>query len=274
MPACLLGPADRICSLDTVAVGGETYHFGTGRLHHQEHPLQAAQKNAIKPWQVKTWCIGTPSARFVAKMEDVLEVYARPYDPTHPVVCVDEGAKELRSTPRGTLPCEPEQALRQDYEYARHGKVNLFVAVEPLSGWRSVRVTARHTSVDFAEELRFLVDVMYRDAEQVVLVTDNLNIHTPACLYEAFPPAEARRIARKIEWHYTPEHGSWLNIAEIELSVLHRQCLDHRLEDAETVVREVTAWEQERNRAQRKVNWQFTTADARVKLRRLYPILK
>jgi hypothetical protein len=165
--------------------------------------VQATQKNEIKPWQVKTWCIGTPSARFVAKMEDVLDVYARPYDPKRPVVCVDEGAKELRSTPRGTLPPEPATPVRQDYEYERHGKVNLFVAVEPLSGWRSVRVTERHTSLDFAEELRLLVDLAYPEAEQVVLVTDNLNIHSPACLYEAFPPSEARRLASKIEWHYT-----------------------------------------------------------------------
>lgn len=207
-------------------------------------------------------------------MEDVLEVYARPYDPKRPVVCVDEGAKELRSTPRGSLPSEPDQPLRQDYEYARHGKVNLFVAVEPLSSWRSVRVTERHTSVDFAEELRFLVDETYRHAEQVVLVTDNLNIHTPACLYEAFPPAEARRIASKIEWHYTPEHGSWLNIAEIELSVLHRQCLNRRLDDADAVIGETLAWQIERNAARSKVNWQFTSADARVKLRRLYPPMK
>lgn len=207
-------------------------------------------------------------------MEDVLDVYARPYDPKRPVVCVDEGAKELRSTPRGSLSCKPGQAKKEDYEYARHGKVNLFVAVEPLFGWRSVRVTQRHTSVDFAEQLRYLVDVIYHKAEQVVLVTDNLNIHTPACLYEAFPPAEACRIARKIEWHYTPEHGSWLNVAEIELSVLHRQCLDRRLEDAAAVERETAAWEAERNAVQVRVCWQFTTTDARIKLRRLYPVLK
>jgi DDE superfamily endonuclease len=207
-------------------------------------------------------------------MEDVLSVYARPYDPLYPVVCVDEGAKELRSTPRGTLPMEPGQPIRLDYEYERHGKANLFVAVEPLTGWRSVRVTERHTRVDFAEELRFLVDLVYPDARQVVLVTDNLNIHSPACLYEAFPPSEARRIAERIEWHYTPEHGSWLNIAEIELSVLHRQCLDRRIEDVERLTTEIEAWETERNQREAKVHWQFTTADARIKLRRLYPQLK
>jgi hypothetical protein len=207
-------------------------------------------------------------------MEDVLEVYARAYDPKRPVLCVDEGAKELRSTPRGTLPMQPGKPARLDYEYERHGKANLFVAVEPLTGWRSVRVTERHTSVDFAEELRLLVDIAYPDAEQVVLVTDNLNIHSLSCLYEAFPAPEARRIARKIEWHYTPEHGSWLNIAEIELSVLHRQCLSRRIEDAQVLAREIAAWQRARNAAPRPVNWQFTTADARIKLKRLYPRLK
>lgn len=207
-------------------------------------------------------------------MEDVLEVYARPYDPKRPVVCLDEGAKELRTTPRGVLACEAGRSARQDYEYGRFGKANLFVAVEPLSGWRHVRVTQRHTSVDFAEELRFLVDDVYREADQVVLVTDNLNIHHIACLYEAFCPVEARRIASKIEWHYTPEHGSWLNIAEIELSVLHRQCLNRRIADVETLSWEVSAWQERRNGSQAKIRWQFTTADARIKLRKLYPVLK
>ena len=223
---------------------------------------------------MKSWCIGAPSAKYVAKMEDVLEVYARPYDPKRPVVCVDEGAKELRSTPRGSLPMEPGKAERQDYEYARHGKANLFVSVEPLTGRRRIRVTERRTSIDFAEELRFLVDIDYADAECLVLVTDNLNTHTPACLYEAFPPQEARRIAQKIEWHYTPEHGSWLNIAEIELSVLHRQCLNRRIEDVPRLEQEVLARQESRNAAPAKINWQFTTADARIKLRRLYPTLK
>jgi DDE superfamily endonuclease len=223
---------------------------------------------------VKSWCIGAPSAKYVAKMEDVLSVYARPYDPKRPVVCVDEGAKELRSTPRGSLPMEPGEPERQDYEYARHGKANLFVSIEPLTGRRRIRVSERRTSIDFAEELRILVDIDYAHAECVVLVTDNLNIHTPACLYEAFPAAEARRIAEKIEWHYTPEHGSWLNMAEIELSVLHRQCLNRRIVDVPSLEREVLAWQEARNMAEAKVHWQFTTADARIKLRRLYPALK
>jgi hypothetical protein len=223
---------------------------------------------------VKSWCIGKPSAKYVAKMEDVLEVYARAYNPKRPVVCVDEGAKELRSTPRGSLPMEPGEPERQDYEYARHGKANLFVSVQPLTGRRRIRVSERRTSVDFAEELRLIVDVDYPDAECVVLVSDNLNTHTLACLYEAFPPQEARRIAGKIEWHHTPEHGSWLNMAEIELSVLHRQCLSRRIEDVPELEREALAWEEARNATGAKIHWQFTTADARIKLRRLYPVLK
>lgn len=207
-------------------------------------------------------------------MEDVLDVYQRPYDPQRPVVCLDEKSKELRDTPRGTLPMAPGQEAREDYEYARHGTANLFLAVEPLAGRRTVRVTERRTAQDFAEQLRRLVDEDYAEAEQIVLVTDNLNTHRPACLYERFPPEEARRIARKIEWHYTPEHGSWLNIAECELSVLGRQCLNRRIEDRDTLVREVQAWEAERNAAEVTIDWQFTAADARIKLKRLYPVIK
>jgi hypothetical protein len=207
-------------------------------------------------------------------MEDVLDVYQRPYDPQRPVVCLDEKSKELRDTPRGALPAAPGQEAREDYEYARHGTANLFLAVEPLAGRRTVRVTERRTAQDFAEQLRRLVDEDYAEAERIVLVTDNLNIHRPACLYERFPPAEARRIAGKIEWHYTPEHGSWLNVAECELSVLARQCLHRRIGDRATLVHEVQAWEVERNAAQVTIDWQFTAADARIKLKRLYPVIK
>jgi hypothetical protein len=233
-----------------------------------------AQKNELKPWQVKSWCIGKPSAGYVAKMEDVLDVYARPYDAQRPVVCLDETSKELRDTPRGSLPLQPEQPERQDYEYARHGVCNLFLAVEPLRGRRRVRVTDRRTAQDFAEQLRILVEEDYADADRIVLVTDNLNTHTPACLYERFEPAQARRIASKLEWHYTPEHGSWLNIAECELSVLARQCLDRRIPHKATLEREAAAWETRRNAARVTVDWHFTAADARIKLKRLYPVLK
>ena len=223
---------------------------------------------------MKTWCIGTASATYVAKMEDVLDVYQRPYNPKRPVVCIDEGGKELRDTPHGTQPMQVGQPAREDYEYERLGKANLFMSVEPLAGKRRVRVTERHTYPDFAHELRHLVDEDYPDAEKVVLVCDNLNTHTPACLYASFAPEEAHRVAARIEWHYTPEHGSWLNMAECELSVLARQCLDRRIPDIETLTREAACWEQRRNGMQVKIHWQFTTADARIKLRRLYPVLK
>jgi hypothetical protein len=223
---------------------------------------------------VKTWCIGTPSATYVAKMEDVLDVYQRPYDPKRPVVCFDEGGKELRGTPQGTLPMQAGQPMREDYEYERLGKANVFLSLEPLAGRRRVRITQRHTYADTAYELRALVDEEYPDAEAVVVVCDNLGTHTPACLYATFEPEEAHRIAAKIEWHYTPEHGSWLNMAACELSVFARQCLDRRIPDVETLAREAAAWEQQRNARQVKVCWQFTTADARIKLRRLYPVLK
>ena len=207
-------------------------------------------------------------------MEDVLEVYHRPYDERFPVVCLDEAGKELRSTPRGSMPMQPGRVARQDYEYERHGVCNLFLAMEALRGWRSVRVTDRRTKLDFAEQLQLLVDEDYPEAEKIILVTDNLNTHRPACLYERFEPAEARRIAAKIEWHYTPKHGSWLNIAECELSVLARQCLARRIADSETLTREVAAWTAQRNNARVTVDWHFTTDDARIRLKRLYPVIK
>ncbi len=233
------------------------------------------EKNALRPWRVKSWCLsGTPSGAYVAKMEDVLDVYHRPYDPRRPQVCLDEKSKELHSTPRGSLSPEPGQPLRQDYEYERHGVCNLFLAFEPLRGRRKVRVTDRRTKQDFAEQLRLLADEDYPEAERIVLVVDNLNTHGPGALYERFTPEEAHRLAAKFEWHYTPEHGSWLNVAECELAVLTRQCLDQRIPDKDTLIREVAAWETRRQRASVKVDWQFTTADARIKLKRLYPIVK
>jgi hypothetical protein len=232
------------------------------------------EKNKLKPWRVKSWCIGKPSAQYVAKMEDVLDVYQRPYDAKRPVVCLDETSKELHDTPRGSLPMQRGQPKRQDYEYARNGVCNLFMAIEPLRGHRKVRVTDRRTAQDFAEQLRVLVEEDYPDADVIVLVTDNLNTHTPACLYERFEAAQARHIARKIEWHYTPEHGSWLNIAECELSVLTGQCINKRIPHKAALEEEVAAWESRRNAARVTVDWQFTTVDARIKLRRLYPVLK
>jgi hypothetical protein len=204
-------------------------------------------------------------------MEDVLEVYRRPYDPRHPQVCLDETSKQLLADVREGQPMKPGRVEREDYEYERHGVANLFLWCEPLAGRRHVAVTDHRTKVDWAQVVKDLVDVHYPNAERMVLVMDNLNIHTPAALYEAFAPAEARRIADRLEIHHTPKHGSWLDIAEIELSALTRQCLDRRIPDQDTLIKEVAAWEQERNDAHVAVDWQFTTADARVKLKHLYP---
>src|SRR5439155_9251415 len=234
-----------------------------------------AQKNDLKPWLKQQWVIPPKaSAAFVANMEDVLDVYAKPYDPSHPVVCVDEGGKQLIGDVREPLPVRPGSPAKQDGEYERGGTANLFMAFEPLGGRRHVAVTERRTSVDFATFLRVLSDEHYADAERIVLVCDNLNTHTPAALYEAFEPAEARRLTERFEWHYTPKHGSWLNVAEMELSVVARQCLDRRIPDLKTLKREVAAWEKARNAAVVKVDWQFTTADARVNLKKLYRTLQ
>ncbi len=205
-------------------------------------------------------------------MEGVLDVYARPPDPRRPLVCFDEGSKELHGEVRAALPAAPGRPLRYDAGYERHGTANLFLMCAPLLGWRAVKATERRTRVDWAECVRELVDVHFPDAERVVLVLDNLNTHDPASLFSAFAPAEAKRIWDKLELHYTPKHGSWLNIAEIELSVLGRQCLDRRIADRAALAAEVAAWVADRNSARVTVDWQFTTADARTKLRRLYPV--
>lgn len=206
-------------------------------------------------------------------MEDVLSVYQRPYDPKQPVICLDEIQKTFRSTPRGEISMQPGQPLREDYEYKRAGKCSIFLAVEPLAGFRKVWVSYQRTKLDFAAVIKALVDEVYPDAEKLVLVVDNLNIHHPAALYERFVPSEARRLADKIEWHYTPEHASWLNIAECELSVLRRQSLRKRVADIETVRQKLIAWETKRNQRQKGIDWRFTTEDARIKLKRLYPIV-
>lgn len=207
-------------------------------------------------------------------MEDVLDVYKRPYDAQQPVVCLDEASKQLVAEVNAPLPPEPGQPERADYEYERRGTANVFMVFEPLAGQRRVEVTARRTAVDFANVVRRLVDVDYAQADRVILVMDNLNTHGPGSLYEAFEPAEARRILGRLEIHHTPKHASWLNMAETELSVLGRQCLDRRIADQETLAKEVSTWEKERNERSVKVDWQFTTADARIKLKRLYPTIE
>ncbi len=203
-------------------------------------------------------------------MEDVLDVYTRPHDPARPVVCLDETSRQVLAEVRPPLPAAPGQPRREDPEYVREGVCNLFLVCEPLRGWRHVVVSDRRTRLDFAHVIKELVDVHYPAAEVIVLVLDNLNTHTPAALYEAFPPAEAKRLADKLEIHYTPKHGSWLNMAEIELGVLAGQCLARRIPDRAALEREVAAWEAARNAATRTIDWRFTTADARIKLKHLY----
>ena len=213
------------------------------------------------------------SADFVAHMEDVLDLYAEPYDPQWPVVCFDETSTQLLADTRLPLPPQPGHPLRQDYEYRREGTRNLFLACEPLAGWRHVAVTQRRTMQDFAHQMRWLVDEAYPEVPVVRVVLDNLNTHRTASLYETFPAAEARRIAKRLEFHYTPKHGSWLNMAEIEFSVLVRSCLKQRLPDVESLQREVGASVPERNEARVTINWRFKTQDARTKLHRLYPFV-
>ena len=214
------------------------------------------------------------NADFVCAMEDVLEVYHRPHDPQRPVVCFDESSKQLVKETRTPIPAASGRPATIDYEYERNGTANLFMMFEPLGGQRRVVVTERRTATDYAHAVQHLVDEVHPHAEKIVLVQDNLNTHKPASLYDAFPPEEARRLIEKLEVHDTPKHGSWLNMAETELGILSRQCLDRRLPDRATLTAEVAAWERDRNAAQCRVDWQFTTTDARVKLKRLYPILQ
>ena len=213
------------------------------------------------------------NAAFVASMEDVIEVYHRPHDASKPLVCLDETSKQLVAETRTPLPVQPGQPARHDYEYERNGTANLFMLFAPLEGFRHVEVTEHRTAVDYARILKDLSDVHFPNAEKIVLVQDNLNTHVPGSLYEAFEPAEARRLVERFEWHYTPKHGSWLNLAESELAVLSSQCLDRRIPDAQVLTREVDAWQKRRNTHNAKADWHFTTADARIKLKSLYPAL-
>ena len=204
-------------------------------------------------------------------MEDVLDLYAEPYDPQRPKVNFDETSKQLIAETRQPLKVKVGQPQRYDYEYSRQGVRNLFMFVEPQTGWRHVEVTNQRTKLDFAHQMRWLVDEAYPEVTVIRVVLDNLNTHKAASLYEAFAPEEARRIVKKLEFHYTPKHGSWLNMAEIELSVLQRQCLDQRIPDEATLKQEIKAWEERRNNMQATIDWRFSITDARVKLKRLYP---
>jgi transposase/predicted DNA-binding protein len=233
------------------------------------------KKNELKPWLKEQWCIPPKkNAEFVYHMEDILDVYHLPYDPKRPQICMDEGSKQLLSDKRERLPMKKGKPERYDNEYQRHGTVSVFMACEPLAGKRVVTVSKRRTKKDWAYFMRELIDQHYPDAEKIVLVMDNLNTHTPSCFYEVFTPQEARRLTEKLEIHYTPKHGSWLNMAEIELSVLARQALSDRIPTFEQAQQTVAVWKAQRDQAVVTIDWRFTAADARIKLKHLYPVIK
>ena len=260
--------------MDVEPAGRQSRRVEHCRQGQRQHDRADAEKNILKPHLKQQFVIPPDaSAAFVAAMEDVLEVYHRPRDPDRPVLCVDETSKQFIAETRVPIPAKPGRPRRYDYEYERNGTANLFMMFAPLEGWRHVKVIDRHTAVDYAQVLRNLSDTHYPNASKIILVQDNLNTHKPASLYEAFPAEEARRLVERFEWHYTPKHGSWLDMAESELSVLSTQCLDRRIADKQTLTEEVVAWEDSRNNKHAKADWQFTTADARIKLKRLYPAL-
>jgi len=229
-------------------------------------------ENGLKPWRKDMWCIPKVDGEYVARMEDVLDLYAEAPDPSRPVVCFDESPVQLIGEVRQPIPPEPGQLERYDCEYRRNGTVNLFVCIDVHRPWRKVKVTERRTAVDYAHCMRELVDVHYPDAACIRVVQDNLSIHSVGALYEAFAPAEARRILRRLEFHYTPKHASWLNMVEIEIGVLRGQCLDRRIDDPGWLRREIDAWERQRNAAGARINWMFTTDKARAKMGRAYPL--
>lgn len=236
--------------------------------------MQHLKKNELKPHLSKYWKIPPDqNASFVAAMEDVLEVYARPYDSKFPVICMDESSIQLIGEVQDPVPAAPGHPELVDDEYVRNGVASIFLEVEPLGGKRKVKITERRTRIDWAQFIKEMLEDRYPNATKVVLVMDNLNTHNMASLYKAFPPIEARAMAERLEIHYTPKHGSWLNVAEIELSVLKRQCLAGRIADIEKMRSEVSAWNVDRNNRQSDIDWQFRTKDARVKLKRLYPKL-
>jgi transposase len=244
-----------------------TKHDGISR----ETVRRRLAENELKPWREKMWCVPKIDGEYVARMEDVLDLYAEPPDPKYPVVCLDESPVQLIGEVRKPIAAAPGQIERVDYEYRRCGTVNLFVAVDAHRPWRKVSVTQKRTAQDYAERLRELVDVDYPGATCIRVVQDNLSTHTPGALYEAFPAPEAHRILERLEFHYTPKHASWLNMVEIEIGVLKGQCLDRRIDDSEELEREIAAWERRRNAAGARVKWMFTTEKARAKMGRAYP---
>jgi transposase len=228
-------------------------------------------ENHLKPWRKDMWCIPKVDAEYVARMEDVLDLYAETPDPQRPVICFDESPTQLIGEVREPIPAKPGQLERFDCEYRRNGTANLFVFLDAHRSWRRVKVTDRRTAADFAQCMRELVDVHFPDAEKIRVVLDNLSTHSPAALYQAFPAPEARRVLRRLEFHYTPKHASWLNMVEIEIGVLRTQCLDRRLDSQHHLINEIAAWEQRRNASGARINWMFSTDKARTKMARAYP---
>ena len=239
-------------------------------LSHETVRRRLAE-NGLKPWRKDMWCIPQVDGEYVARMEDVLDLYAEAPDPKRPVVCVDESPVQLIGEVRQPIPARSGQLERYDYEYRRNGTVNLFVLLDVHRPWRKVKVTERRAAEDYARCMRDLVDIHYPDAEIIRVVQDNLSTHSAGALYQTFPPAEARRILRRLEFHYTPKHASWLNMVEIEIGVLRGQCLDRRIDDPKRLRREITAWERRRNAARSRIKWMFTTDKARAKMDRAYP---
>jgi transposase len=229
-------------------------------------------ENHLKPWRKDMWCIPKVDGEYVARMEDVLDLYAEAPDPLRPVICFDESPTQLIGEVREPVPAKPGRLERYDYEYRRNGTVNLFVFLDAHRPWRRVKVTDRRTNQDFAHCMRELVDVDFPDAPVVRVVMDNLSTHTPGAIYDTFPAPEARRVLRRLEIHHTPKHASWLNMVEIEIGVLRSQCLDRRIDSKEQITAEIAAWEQRRNAEQARINWMFTTEKARDKLRKAYPV--
>lgn len=268
--ACSKPPAGRArWTLELLA--GElvriTQHEGLSR----ETVRRRLADNELKPWRKDMWCIPQVDGEYVARMEDVLDLYAEAPDPKRPVVCFDESPVQLIGEVRQPIPAAPGQRERYDYEYRRNGTVNLFVVLDVHRPWRNVKVTERRAAQDYAQCMRELVDVHYPDAECIRVVQDNLSTHSGGALYQTFPPAEARRILRRLEFHYTPKHASWLNMVEIEIGVLRGQCLDRRIDNPKSLRREIAAWERQRNASKARIKWMFTTDKARAKMDRAYP---
>ncbi len=252
-------------------LAGEMVRLTDHESVSRETVRRRLRENKLKPWQQKMWCIPKLDGEYVARLEDVLDLYAEAPDPQRPVVCLDESPIQLIGETRQPIPAAPGQPARYDYEYRRNGTVNLFVVLDAHRPWRKVSVTQRRTAQDYAARLRELVDIDFPQAERIRVVQDNLSTHTPGALYEAFPAPEARRILRRLEFHFTPKHASWLNMVEIEIGVLKGQCLDRRIEDRAHLEQEIAAWERDRNAAGARINWMFTTEKARAKMGRAYP---